>query len=242
VPFAQLPQANQSEYDDKVTMLEPENQPSETTAGDNGDVNVNSGKQASESAAVEINWLYHELSNDLLAHVNGSSFLELLCLAYFLGADDHLTRRHDRNAGKVTSPLLKRLLHRLGDAEENPERLENCRRLLNNNSLLRQFFHEGQHALSCHLSNEINIQGSLQQLVRQYAHFSLMDLNQFNITPYADQPAQQQYRPLKIGFAEEKSSLISYFLAIFLFIGVSAGGSYLLLHFLFPEVLDSLFK
>ena len=265
VPSVNLPQANSSDFADHATALEtrPEtlpdtspdtlletrqdlHRPQPTTPLD-GQIEAaidaaefSPSQEQADADSVEINWLYRELSADLLKHVKGSSFLELLCLSYFLGADEHLSKQLSAQT-RSSSLLMDRLLSRLGYAAPYPEKLENARRLLSNNSLLRQFFHDGQHALSCHLTQAMNLQSSLQQLVRQYAHYSLMDLNQFNATPYNPQ-SQQQFNPINIPRKQEKSRAWTYLMAISLFLLLSAGGSYLLLRVWFPEILSSLLK
>jgi len=190
----------------------------------------------SEESHAAIVWLYQELSNDILEHVKSSSFLDLVCLAYFLGAQEHLAQR--LTAGSNETPLIHRLMSRLGYSQPYQEKLDNCRRLLNNNSLLRQFFLDGRHSLSCHLEHEPNIQNSLQQIVRQYAHYSLMDLHQFNVTLYNPQP-QSESRHLELPPVANSSNALTYIVAILLFFLLSGAGSYALLRFLFPEVLQN---
>jgi len=231
-----MQQANLSEYDENVSVLGPNDQPE----GQDNPAVARRDDENSESSPIEINWLNQELNNELLPHIKGSSFLELLSLSYFLGADEHLNRHRDQSQQSI-SPLLQGLLSRLGYAREDSDILTNCRRMLSNNSLLQQFYHDGQYALSCHLAREAHIQTSLQQLVSQFAHYSLMDLNQFNATPYNPQP-QSQFHYLERSDDKEKTNAISYIMAFLLFLLISSGGSYLLLRYWFPEILNSVLK
>ena len=277
VPSVELQQANSSNFDsDSNQFLSDETQdagashplPNSSQSifhQDNPVASESESDHAQDSgkAAAEIIWLFQELNNELLAHIKCSSFLELLCLAYFLGANEHLLhvrapnvdRAHfsdtstkvsdtnsDTNSNTNTnaepSPMLKRLVSRLGYSNGH-DKIENCRRLIANNSLLKQFFLDGQRALSCYLAREVNIHNSLQQLVSQYAHYSLLDLNQFNASPYYAHN-ESNYRTLDIKPTRESSRAAYIVLAILLFLTLSAAGSYAVLYFVFPEILQAL--
>lgn len=194
--------------------------------------------QPADSAQLAaITWMRQQLSDDLLPHINSSSFLELLTLAYFLGADTHLDPVQHDNPRNL-SRFMQQVLLRLGYHEQfNQEKINNLLRLLRRNSLLQQFYNTGQQALSCFETKENTIQTALSQLVSQYAHYSLMDLNQFSESTHYP-PAEHQPFPHKV---ENESNHISYVYAVLLFLTLSLGGSFLVLYFFFPDILLSIF-
>lgn len=180
----------------------------------------------------------HQLRLDLLKHIRGSHFLEVLTLAFFQGADVYLHRQC--SLPRQHSALLLELLAKLDcDAALVDQRLIDNLRLIEKHKLLEDIFQAGHQSAACWHTKESAISPSLQQLVTQYSHYSLRDLAKHG---YTDQH-QNQLNDATPTVIPRQVPVVRwlknpYLLATTLFLTLSIGGSWLLLWWLFPEILQ----
>lgn len=189
----------------------------------------------------ESRFVEHQMSTSLLSHIRGSHFLELLTLSFFLGADAFLQRQC--SLPRQHSNMLKEVLEILGSHESSAnQRLDDTMRLVEKHKLLEHVFKAGQQCAACWQARETRNQISLQQLVAQFAHYSMLDLSKHGFT--------QQHLE-KMRHVEEVAKapatlwerILSHpvLLSVFWFLLLSLGGSVLALWLVYPEVLQTLY-